>query len=162
MISKSFILFSYTALLAAQVTRADLQESFGFPKTLSRSPLQQLLKIGTDSEMRVIYDKTENACRIEMPLSRTSRDEVLRTLSKAVPEAVRGAKWNEVEMMVGLGGLRTTYYERVITTEDVVTSGSDPRTTRIVLVFKKKSCGWTADSNPFDAPRSASKSSKGS
>src|SRR5258705_8975829 len=97
MVAKFVLAIASIGCMHAQITSATLQRSFGSPETLSRKPVQQAFKIGREFKMLVDYDADGNACQIVLPFTTTSRDRAESILATAVPNSVRGEKWNAPE-----------------------------------------------------------------
>ena len=129
-----------------------LRTTFGPPIRKIGTPPSEVFTVRPGIEMTVTYSTTDNkVCKLEIPSGLASNQEVDQILEQAVPVSTRGKKGNEMQLLTGIAGSSSIYYERVILIRSIFTSQAIKKNPGAIVIFKDKLCGWEPG-DPFDQP----------
>lgn len=132
-----------------------LQSAFGPPIKRFETPPKEVFAALPGIPLTASYSPDHKLCELEIPSGIASKKQVDEILEKAVPSAGRGKQWNAPEMMVGIGGVETRYYEKLIIQEEIFTRRAINKNPGATVLFKRSACGWKPGKDPFDTPPTA-------
>jgi hypothetical protein len=129
-----------------------LRSTFGPPIRKIGTPPSEVFTVRPGIEMTVTYSTTDNkVCKLEIPSGLASNQQVDQILEQVVPVSTRGKKGNEMQLLTGIAGSSSIYYERVILIRSIFTSQAIKKNPGAIVIFKDKLCGWEPG-DPFDQP----------
>jgi hypothetical protein len=129
-----------------------LRAMFGPPVKKTEAPPGETFVVRPGVEMTVTYATADGrVCKLEIPSGVAGKREVDGILEQVVPLSTRGGVWNRMQEWTGIAGVASTYYERVIVSEDVFTPKAIDKRPGATVLFKDRRCGWKPG-DPFDKP----------